>query len=170
MNRDLEIRLGRDILGSPYYASGTVPYTSEALIAACVDIAAEAELPTDIAAFFAQCDRSNEIVRRLRLPRRLPWGESEVAQAMFWMDAGELPPEVPVEITNRDRYPYTDWETPRLIGSIGGDSLFLVGTERDTGSLVVARSPEQEPLELHATYLYELQTHSQDLISITEEI
>ncbi len=79
-------------------------------------------------------------------------------------------------ITNKDRFPDVDFVPEnqiRPIGTVGGDRLVYLGKQQGTGSLVVSRSyaPQFTLTEnFFAIPLDELLVHSQDPITITEEI
>jgi hypothetical protein len=76
-------------------------------------------------------------------------------------------------ITNRDRFPDVDFlpdNQIKLVGSVGSTTLVLVGHEQGSDSLVVAKSYAADPTkeDLFAVPLYELMSHSQDAVNITD--
>ncbi|MBW4675940.1 MAG: hypothetical protein KME52_18535 [Desmonostoc geniculatum HA4340-LM1] len=79
-------------------------------------------------------------------------------------------------ITNKNRMPDVDFLPDNKIhpiGNIGGTRLVLLGKEKGTNVAVVSRSytAEFDPdEELFAIPLYELISHSQESIELTEDI
>jgi hypothetical protein len=81
-----------------------------------------------------------------------------------------VPPEAEVkEIRNKDSYPDSDFfdeEDMQVIGDVGGVPLILIGRERGTRAMIVAR--DDRPY-FHGTFLEELIAHTQDNVNINEE-
>jgi hypothetical protein len=81
-----------------------------------------------------------------------------------------VPPEAEVKpIKNKDSYPdcdFFDEENMQVIGDVGGVPLILIGRERGTNAMIVAR--DDRPY-FHGTFLEELIAHTQDNVNINEE-
>ncbi len=76
--------------------------------------------------------------------------------------------ETDVPITNRDRFPHTDWlEEPQLIGSLGQSMVYLLGQEQGSEEQIVAVTNNPEPQELTAQSLFELMSHAQEPINLS---
>jgi hypothetical protein len=81
-----------------------------------------------------------------------------------------------MKITNKDRLPEVDFlpsNKIRPVGTIGGVGLVLLGKEQGTNAPVVSRfyAAEFDPNEeFFAVSLYELLSHSQEAVVLTEEI
>lgn len=75
----------------------------------------------------------------------------------------------PKKIGNKSGYPHVDWlDEAKLIGTIAGTPLVLLGHEQGTDDPIVSRDIDNDPY--FVTSLSELLMHSQDPIEITVNI
>lgn len=103
-------------------------------------------------------------------------------RAEFWVvellhkaELMELHPPEPIEakppkpIENKSHYSHVDWlDEAKPIGDIAGTPLVLLGHEQGTDDPIVSRDIDNYPH--FACFLYELMTHCQDPITITENV
>ncbi|OUC13118.1 MAG: hypothetical protein B0A82_19120 [Alkalinema sp. CACIAM 70d] len=76
-----------------------------------------------------------------------------------------------MQIEDKQRWPGIEWESePVIIGTVGGEPLWLLGYEVGSNAPIVGRSWEPAPKAFSPFYLYELMGHSQDPIEITAEL
>lgn len=76
-------------------------------------------------------------------------------------------------ITNKDRYATTvsflDENDVKQIGTVAGESIYLIGREAGSNAPVVCRTTDIA-LPVFAVPLYELLNHSQDQVVINEDV
>jgi hypothetical protein len=116
----------------------------------------------------AERQRAEEIIAQLLQFMRDTCPHEKLHTAIgFLHDLLTIPGVIP-QITNKDRFPYTEWldyENWEQVGRIGLTVIRQVGEDEGEGAIVV----QMTGLELHASPLWELMKHSQDAIEIFED-